>query len=162
MDLPERGSTYNPAPPGCAAQALLVVFQLILCPEPGEMPSFFILEISGKGAAAALFRASALSDAETPKTRANCEKCEQVREPITRTGQGSLADLSRSRDGPPFPSSFSFRQQGRRRPRLRDRPCPPMSRGGRLGALHGSAAHRLLLKPSKKPPGPVLPHLMER
>ena len=139
-----------------------MVFQLILCPEPGEMPSFFILEISGKGAAAALFRASALSDAETPKTRANCEKCEQVREPITRTGQGSLADLSRSRDGPPFPSSFSFRQQGRRRPRLRDRPCPPMSRGGRLGALHGSAAHRLLLKPSKKPPGPVLPHLMER
>ena len=67
MDLPERGSTYNPAPPGCAAQALLVVFQLILCPEQGEMPSFFILEIRGKGTTAALFRASALSDAETSK-----------------------------------------------------------------------------------------------
>lgn len=117
MDLPERGSTHNPALPVCAAQALLVVFQLTLCPEQGEMPSFFILEISGKAAAAALFRASALSDAEIPKTRANCEKCEQVREPITGTGQGSLADLSRSRDGPPFPSSFSFWQQGRRRPR---------------------------------------------
>ena len=46
------------------------------------------------------------------------------------------------------------RRQGRRRPRLRDRPCPPRSRGSRLGALHGSAAHRLLLKPSKKPLGP--------
>lgn len=89
-----------------------MVFQLILCPEQGEMPSFSALEISGKAAAPALFRASALSDAETPETRANCEKCERVREPITGTGQGSLADLSRRRDGFPFHLPFLSGSRG--------------------------------------------------
>lgn len=41
-----------------------------------------------------------------PETTTTCERCKQVGEPITGTGQGTLADLGRSRDS--FPSIFLF------------------------------------------------------